>query len=95
MLIHRLRQLETDGVVERIVYAEVLPKVEYRLTAWEQALSPALDAILTWTSRGPHGTRGKVDSDMRRRRPGQRPHRERADAGVFGRARRSRRRRPL
>lgn len=51
MPIQQLRQFETNGVVERIVYAEVPPKVEYRLTAWGQALCPALDAILTWAEQ--------------------------------------------
>lgn len=53
MLIQQLRQLETDGVVQRVVYPEVPPKVEYRLTPWGQALCPALDAILTWAERRP------------------------------------------
>ncbi|WP_066629740.1 winged helix-turn-helix transcriptional regulator [Brevundimonas vesicularis] len=51
MLIQQLRQFETNSVVERIVYAEVPPKVEYRLTAWGQALCPALDAILIWAEQ--------------------------------------------
>ncbi|MFN4296345.1 MAG: winged helix-turn-helix transcriptional regulator [Brevundimonas sp.] len=53
MLIQQLRQLETDGVVERTVYPEVPPKVEYRLTPWGQALCPALDAILKWAEQRP------------------------------------------
>lgn len=48
MLIQQLRQLERDGIVERIVHHQVPPKVEYRLTDWGQALCPALDALLTW-----------------------------------------------
>jgi len=48
MLAQQLRQLEADGIVERTVYAEVPPKVEYRLAAWGQALCPALDAVLKW-----------------------------------------------
>jgi len=53
MLIQQLRQLETDAIVERIVYPEVPPRVEYRLTAWGQALCPALDAILVWAEQRP------------------------------------------
>lgn len=53
MLIQQLRQLEADGVIERTVYPEVPPKVEYRLTPWGQALCPALDAILTWAEQRP------------------------------------------
>lgn len=48
MLIQQLRQMEVDGVVRRIVHAQVPPKVEYALTDWGQALCPALDALLKW-----------------------------------------------
>ena len=48
MLAQQLRQLERDGMVKRIVHAQVPPKVEYVLTPWGQALCPALDALLTW-----------------------------------------------
>ena len=50
MLIQQLRQLEADGVVQRIVHHQVPPKVEYCLTKWGQALCPALDALLKWAS---------------------------------------------
>src|ERR1044071_7995341 len=48
MLIQQLRQLERDGVVRRFVHQQVPPKVDYSLTEWGQALSPALDAVLNW-----------------------------------------------
>jgi DNA-binding HxlR family transcriptional regulator len=44
MLIQQLRQMESDGIVRRIVHHQVPPKVEYGLTDWGQALCPALDA---------------------------------------------------
>src|SRR5207253_9125249 len=50
MLIQQLRQMEADGVVRRIVHHQVPPKVEYGLTAWGQALCPALDALLKWAA---------------------------------------------
>lgn len=53
MLIQQLRQLEADGIVKRVVYPEVPPKVEYRLTEWGQALCPALDEILRWAELRP------------------------------------------
>lgn len=53
MLAQQLRQLEADGIVSRMVYPQVLPKVEYRLTEWGQALCPALDAMLKWAERRP------------------------------------------
>lgn len=53
MLIQQLRQMEKDGIVHRIVHHQVPPKVEYCLTAWGQALCPALDALLTWAIERP------------------------------------------
>jgi DNA-binding HxlR family transcriptional regulator len=53
MLTQQLRQLERDGVVERIAYAETPPRVEYKLTAWGQALCPALDSLLRWIDARP------------------------------------------
>src|SRR5688572_8708811 len=50
MLIQQLRELERDGIVQRTVYPEVPPKVEYRLTEWGQAMCPALDALLEWAA---------------------------------------------
>lgn len=51
MLAQQLRRLEADGLVERTVYPEVPPRVDYRMTAWGQSLCPALDALLAWFER--------------------------------------------
>ncbi len=51
MLAQQLRQLEANGIVSRMVYPQVPPKVEYRLTEWGQALCPALDAMLKWAEK--------------------------------------------
>jgi DNA-binding HxlR family transcriptional regulator len=53
MLTQQLRRLEQDGVVERVVYAQTPPKVEYKLTAWGQSLCPALDSMLKWLDARP------------------------------------------
>src|SRR6185295_17020869 len=50
MLTQQLRQMESDGMVRRIVHAQVPPKVEYGLTDWGRALCPALDALLRWAA---------------------------------------------
>lgn len=57
MLAQQLRQMETDGVLHRIVHPETPPRVEYRLTEWGQALCPALDAFLIWAEAAPAGRR--------------------------------------
>lgn len=54
MLTQQLRRLEKDGVLERIVYAQTPPKVEYKLTAWGQSLCPALDSLLKWRDARPN-----------------------------------------
>ena len=53
MLTQQLRQLERDGMLRRIVHAQVPPKVEYELTPRGQALCPALDALLAWSEADP------------------------------------------
>ncbi|MBH0236610.1 winged helix-turn-helix transcriptional regulator [Methylobrevis albus] len=60
MLIQQLRQLETDGVVGRIVHHQVPPKVEYHLTEWGQSLCPALDALLRWAEGASDETRQRL-----------------------------------
>jgi len=51
MLAQQLRQMERDGILRRVVYPEVPPKVEYCLTDWGQSLCPALDTLLAWAER--------------------------------------------
>lgn len=48
MLTQTLRNLERDGLVNREVFAEVPPRVEYSLTALGQTLCAPLDAIREW-----------------------------------------------
>ena len=50
MLSQQLRQMEADGMVRRIPYQQVPPKVEYSLTDWGQSLCPVLDALLRWAA---------------------------------------------
>ncbi|RIV20069.1 transcriptional regulator [Fibrisoma montanum] len=48
MLTDQLRELERDGFVERVVYPEVPPRVEYSLTPLAQSLIPILEQLLNW-----------------------------------------------
>ena len=48
MLTQQLRELESDGVINRKVYPVVPPKVEYSLTELGQSLKPVVDAMWTW-----------------------------------------------
>ncbi len=48
VLTDNLRALESDGLVERQVFAEVPPRVEYSLTPLGKSLKPILDAMSDW-----------------------------------------------
>ena len=48
VLTAQLRQMEQSGLVNRKVYAEVPPRVEYTLTELGYSLKPILDAMWSW-----------------------------------------------
>ena len=48
VLTDNLRALEDDGLIEREVFAEVPPRVEYSLTPLGKTLKPILDAMVDW-----------------------------------------------
>jgi len=45
---NQLRELEEDGLINRKVYPQVPPKVEYSLTDLGRGLSPILEALKIW-----------------------------------------------
>lgn len=48
VLTSQLREMEAQGLVNRKVYAEVPPRVEYSLTELGKSLKPVLDALRSW-----------------------------------------------
>jgi len=48
MLTQQLREMEDNGLVSRIIYEQVPPKVEYSLTPHGEALKPILDQMIEW-----------------------------------------------
>ena len=50
MLTRTLRDLEADGFVSRIAYAEVPPRVEYLLTPRARTLTPMLNDLVQWAA---------------------------------------------
>ena len=50
MLTATLKALEADGLINREVFPEVPPRVEYALTEKGMSLLPLIDNLLTWAS---------------------------------------------
>ena len=48
VLTDSLRSLEADGIVTRMVYPEVPPRVEYSLSELGETIRPILDAMAVW-----------------------------------------------
>jgi DNA-binding HxlR family transcriptional regulator len=70
VLIQQLKELQADGIVNRLDYREIPPKVEYSLTAFGRTLAKALAPLCEW------GTQYSTDVEaiMARRNIGERPH---------------------
>ena len=48
MLTKQLKELERDGIVERTVYPEMPPRVEYSITEKGMSLVPVLKVLADW-----------------------------------------------
>lgn len=48
VLSERLRELELEGIIERVVYPHIPVRVEYQLTKKGRELKPVVDAIHKW-----------------------------------------------
>ncbi|MEO1257223.1 MAG: helix-turn-helix domain-containing protein [Bacteroidota bacterium] len=48
MLTKQLRELEADGILERKIYAEIPPRVEYFITEKGKSLLPIINSMKRW-----------------------------------------------
>ncbi len=48
MLTTQLRELESDGLIERKIYPEIPPRVEYFLSEKGKSLLPIIDMMKDW-----------------------------------------------
>lgn len=51
VLTGRMKELEQQGIVRRVVYPETPVRIEYSLTEKGKAMEPVLDAIQLWASQ--------------------------------------------
>lgn len=47
-LTNQLRELEVDGILERTIYPQIPPKVEYKLTELGLSLQPIINEMSKW-----------------------------------------------
>ncbi|WP_114563961.1 winged helix-turn-helix transcriptional regulator [Ephemeroptericola cinctiostellae] len=48
MLTRQLRELEEHGIILRVIYPQIPPKVEYSLTDIGQTLRPIINTLTRW-----------------------------------------------
>ncbi len=48
MLTKQLRELETDGILSRTIFAEIPPRVEYAFTEVGESLMPIIKSMKSW-----------------------------------------------
>lgn len=48
MLINQLRELEEDNVLERTVFPEIPPRVEYNISKYGKSLLPMIKVVEAW-----------------------------------------------
>ena len=57
-LVRCLRELEADGIVQRVVHHQIPPRVDYSLTVWGHDFSGVLRAFCIWSDSCPSSDRG-------------------------------------
>src|ERR1700687_2434258 len=51
VLIQQLKELQADGIIARVDFGEIPPKVEYSVTAFGRTLGKALAPLCEWGTR--------------------------------------------
>lgn len=60
VLTKQLRELESDGLITRKVFAEVPPRVEYTMTDATRELEPTINSLMAWWENHGSNTRGQA-----------------------------------
>jgi DNA-binding HxlR family transcriptional regulator len=70
VLIQQLKELQADGIIDRLDYGEIPPKVEYSLTPFGRTLGKALAPLCEWGTKNSRD----VEAILARRQVRERPH---------------------
>src|SRR6202158_5100626 len=70
VLIQQLKELQADGIIDRVDFGEIPPKVEYSLTAFGRTLGKALAPLCEWEAKYSR----QVEVIMARRKVREHPH---------------------
>lgn len=63
MLTNQLRELEEEDIIQRVVYPQVPPKVEYSMTEYGYGLEEILTAMHEWGTK--HSNRKLMHTEKR------------------------------
>ena len=69
MLSKQLKELENDGIINRIVHQIVPPKVEYSLTEFGLSLMPILKSLSHWNEKNNRVIKLKLNLNFDENRP--------------------------
>ena len=64
MLTTQLRDLERDGIIKRVIYPEIPPRVEYFLTEKGNELVPVFQALKEWGSKYELGVPDNITEEI-------------------------------
>jgi DNA-binding HxlR family transcriptional regulator len=70
VLIQQLKELQADGIIARLDYREIPPRVEYSLTAFGRTLGKSLAPLCEWGTKYSRD----VEAIMARRKVREHPH---------------------
>src|SRR3979490_956809 len=70
VLIQQLKKLQADGIIARVDYGEIPPKVEYSLTAFGRTLGKSLAPLCEWGTKNSRD----VEAIMARRKAREHRH---------------------
>ena len=64
ILTKQLKEMESDGIIDRTSYSEIPPRVEYSITEKGLSLGPILKAMADWGLKNMFPNKVTFDADV-------------------------------